>query len=720
MIEHDPHKRIQELEAKVGELQRQLESLRTSRSEVRGTPLDVEEKLQTPVAGGNRYAWFLAVFLLAAVAGAARVELSGESGAGPWETGRVAYLGVTYTLLALGVFGALAWALLVARRHMLSVTLGMLAIYFADLTYFHNKPNEFLGSANKVFLWSAGFLTICYLLSTSACICDIRMIGRIRRRIALLAFLNSAAYGVIVWTGLRRQYPGTEWLFWLMFAGVLASCTMLAETSGPRRNYLFQVFAAKTVIVATWALAPLLPQEGLMPAMAIECLVLAVAYRRTGVVAFKVLNLVLLIVTFVGCIAEVRVPGAIVVGPYTLRANWCQGGSVSALFFVIAWFYERFGRRMPPELRRRSGQWFLADTVVDVPNATASMLHAGAGAVVLATLTILDSGERLSLPLLLALESVAIVLSGGLARTPQIQVGGVLLVAAAHVSYYFLFTAARLQTEPEQHFMLYMVLVGLYTYVAGYFWERYLRRIRGGGPWGHHAAAALPHVAATCLLADVVLRRVEAFDGAVAMNTFALALIALGNGLRLPSVKMAGLAGIVIGSWMFARGLGGIERTCGGQPAFLRVLGLFLATYVAAEQLMGRRSESSHGASRIAPAVQTIVIVCGATLGAAALHEWSRDGYATFWWLSLAGLCVLLSEGLRARRYSWAALLIVGAASIRAYRHDLAGFLPAQKLVLFAAVLAGVVSISSVCSRLTRKLFHSSYREQAEESASHE
>ena len=152
------------------------------------------------------------------------------------------------------------------------------------------------------------------------------------------------------------------------------------------------------------------------------------------------MGLGLMLITFVGCLLSVRFPGEVDLLGFTVPARWFTCVSVPIVFAIVAWFNERFIRPIPAAERVAKGQWFLADTFLDIAGATNALLHAMAGTLILITITVIDLGGEVYLPYLLAGESVLGILFGLALRTPQVQIASVLLLASAHVSYYvFLF-----------------------------------------------------------------------------------------------------------------------------------------------------------------------------------------------------------------------------------------------------------------------------------------
>lgn len=128
--------------------------------------------------------------------------------------------------------------------------------------------------------------------------------------------------------------------------------------------------------------------------MAIECIGLGFSYKRSGIVMFKVMGLGSAMITFVGAIAMVKTSGDIVIFSYTVPTNWFSTVGVAVVFCLVACFYEKFVRPFTPESRTVSGQWFLADSALDVPSGSMAILHVTGAALILLTITIIGTGQQ--------------------------------------------------------------------------------------------------------------------------------------------------------------------------------------------------------------------------------------------------------------------------------------------------------------------------------------
>lgn len=698
----DSNRRIEQLEARLTRVTAELEDLR---GRVEAHP-DADSRDNATGPGWPRRAsfiWlarFVLVLMTAAVASATVLHLKSQGLSWSRVTELapdLAALPIDYKLLACAVLVAFALVFYASRRWLTFFGAALFAMYLTFHFYF-TRAGLVPVSEDTWFWLSNGFLVLTYLLFSMGCVSESRNVGRRGRAAALLALVNSGLFFYFAGGAVDHRFPEHYWVFPIVFTFVLAVFAVLAETSGPRSNYLFQLFIAKALVVFTLAMSELLAGHWLCVVMALECLVLAVAYHRSGVVLLKVLNLVLLLVTFVLCVQDVRGYEIVQVGDYAIPATWILGGCVPALFLFIGWYYEKFANRLSPEERRLSGHWFLADTFLDAPCATAAMLHAAAAALIPATITIIAYGDQTTLPYILTIEALAFAVLGFAIRTAQVEVGAVLLLAAAHVSVYFFLAIGKSGFEESVWFLPATWGMVLLTYAAGWRWERYVRRIPARQPWEHHIVAVLPHLLATAMAATLLGRIIDGVEAPLAQNGLGLALMLVGLKLRYPSLTIAGLAAFVYGTATFAGQLLRIDGPVATTWDFPLWLLAVLATFVAAERLLaavGRREKSS-GAERV---TRTLLVVTAAALGSAGLNEWAPDDQRTLLWLGLAAASALAGLLFSDSRYRWAGFAVFVVATVAALQID-APRLPSRSL--YYRIVAGLVVVVVLVLSWTR------------------
>ena len=603
---------------------------------------------------------------------------------------------VYYAMATCLVVSILALAFHLTHRWMFFTWGALIATHLTYIYFFLRRPEGLALTDTEYFWVSNGFLTLSYALFSIACITDARKTGEYRKTVAPMAGVNSFVYFVLTWLAIRDHYADQEWAFRLCFAVALGIFAFYAHASRAPRNYLYQVFIAKTVLMFTLALQAYLSHEWLLVAMAIECLGLGFSYKRSGTVIFKALGLGLLLLTFIGCIAMTRVAGEVTLPGYVMPAKWFTGIAVSCVFALVAWYYDHFVKRLSARKRTEKVQRILADTPLDLRSTTVAMLHAAAAAIILLVLTILDQGGSPGLPFLLAAESVLMAIGGFLLRTAQVEVASVLLLIAAHVCYHLVLALDRSDFEAQEGYRMYTVMVAVFTYFGGYLWERYLRRFNHGRPWEHHALAAVPYLAGTLMLATLMVRSLERVQVPAGMALLGMGLMLTAALTLLPALRSSSLLALAFGAWYLYRGVYTFHAPLTAEPGYEAMLAVFLLGFAGSERLLAMGADRDLNPPA---ALRTCVVGAAALLGGVALWEWAPEPRLTFYLLGLAMVSMGMGVALRERRYRWAALAVYFAAIGRAYYYDLNNLTPLMQFLSFAALCVPLLIISWGYSR---------------------
>ncbi len=628
-------------------------------------------------------------------------------------------LSVDTVLYALGTCTVLAVVALVfhsLHRWLLFTWIAMLATYASYIYFFLQKPAG-LDMSDKGYFWvSNGFMALCWLVFSIAAVMDARKTGEYRRTVAPMAGVNSFIFFCLSWLAIREHYIEYEWLFRLGFTGLLLGFTIFAETTGPRRNYLFQVFVAKTVIMFTLALQAYLSGEKLLVAIALECLALGFSYKRSGVVTFKVLELGLLLVTFVGCLGFVKVAEPLTIGPYTVGANWFCCVGASAVLVTTACFFEHFVSRPRPDQRVVSGQWFMADTFVDLPSATVSMLHAAAAALILLTITIMEYGDHPALPYLLGGEGIAMALTGFALRTAQVEAAAVLLILAAHVCYHAFRAFGLVDIAGQETYTAYTVLLALFTFVGAHFWERYLRRLKGGKPWEHDFLTAIPYLGAAFMLTTLMDSTLEPLYAAVGQSALGAVLLLVGCMSRYPAVKASGIMAFAVATGTFYSGLYAVASPIHRHEHFLAGASALLVCFVIGERCLSIERRHHLGPPPTEPVLRTLLVGAGTFMAIMGLYEWCDTGGLTLYWLGLASITITIGGIFRESRYRWAALVVLAMAVARAFLIDLRRLSLLEQFLSFAGLGLVLLATSWVYSYRRRKALDKNDSRNAQDS----
>ncbi len=577
---------------------------------------------------------------------------------------------MAHALLTCALLAAVILVFHAAHHWILLSWVALIVTHLTYLLFFLRRP-EGLSISDADYFWiSNGFLTLCYVLFSLACILDARKTREYRRTVGSMSGVNSAVYFVLVYFAVRAQFPELHWAFRSGLGTMLLAFAVLAQTIGPRGNYLYQIYIAKSVVLYTLALQSYLSDHGevLVVALSIECLGLAFSYRRSGIVVFKVLGLSLMGITFAAGLVAISMEGALQAGPLSLPSNWFSAVGAAFFFGLVAWFYESFVHRVRPSARITAGQRLLADGPLDLRSTTVAVAHAAAGALLLAGITLVEWSDEPGLPFLLTAEAIVVAGMGLTLRTPQIEVASVLLIGAAHVCYLLFLWMPLPAFEEQTHFVLFTVLLASFTYVGAHAWERYLGRFRHPeAEWEHHLVAALPYLAATFLLTTLLGRELPLLEGAVARASLGAGLLAVGCATRYPGVKASGLFALALALYGYVSGFADLDWPMRERPGFLWFSAALLALCVVSERLFVVLQHFERRPSRAEDAVRTLLVTTVVFLGAFVLFK-SRFDHDFI--LSMLGFAVLmfgLGAFCRESRYRWGAFFLLAIAVIQAF-----------------------------------------------------
>jgi membrane protein implicated in regulation of membrane protease activity/uncharacterized membrane protein len=624
-----------------------------------------------------------------------------------------------YALFTCAAMSLIALAFHAMHRWLLFSWGALIATHLTYLYFFLSKPFGLEMSDHDYFWLSNGFLTLFYFSFAFAGIVDARKTGEYRRGVAQMAGVNSFIYLVLMWIAVRRNYVEWEWAFRLGITAELLFMAVFAGFTGPRKNYLCQIYAAKSIVMFTLALQAYFSGATLMVAMSVECLGLAFSYQRSGVVMFKGMELGLLLIAFLGSVVHVKAAGEIQTGVITLPMNWfcCAGSSIA--FMIVSWFYRHFVRRIKPEDRIVGSQWALADSFIDIRSSTAAMLHAAAAALILLCVTIIDQGDNPLLPYFLAGEGVLMTLAGFATRTPQIEVGGVLLIVAAHVCHHAFLIFGMPGFEIQPYYILDTVLLASVTYLGAYFWERYLRHAKGGRPWEHNFVAALPYLAATYMLTTLIGRQYSGIHVALAQNTIGVVLLLVGVLTRYTGVKASGVLAFIIGGMTMCNGLFIFHDAFQNEPDFPLYFSIYLLTFVLSERLFIVLQRQESLPSKGEDLLRSLLAATFAAFGLLGFTVYMSPEYATPAWLALAATTVLLGVIFRESRYRWISMALFAASVGRAFAYDLRKLPLEYQFLSFAMLGILLLIISWGYSRYRKKLLQPK-KEERENDASHQ
>lgn len=602
---------------------------------------------------------------------------------------------LAYTL---AICAAIAFAtLLLHHRHQwLFLSWGaLLATYGTFLYFFWRKPPT-LAIDDIAYFWiSGGFLAVCHALFSLVAISDARKREGVRGMVVPLAAVNSIIFYVAVDANLRAVYPGDAWMFRGGFAIALLAFAILAHAAAPRRNGLFQLFTAKAVVLAVWAIHGLLPAESVLTAQAGAAALLALIHRRTGVTLFKVMGAALAALVFALALASVKMAGTVDLGVYTLPANAFNAIGVASAFLCAAFFLARV-----PLRPARGARGFLAGSRLDFPCAALSLLHAAAAAILLLCFVILERGDDPTLPFLLAAIACLTALLGVVFFTPQIEMASVLLLVAAHVCFHVFLWLPLPGFEDQEGFLAYAIALAGMTYVGAHAFERYLSRFKiGPRDLDHHLLASIPYLAATFLLVALLAREVDALFLPPACAGLGLALLLAGVTTRYPGVVASGLLAMFACGVHFSNQIDNPDAPLAHRPDFLVFLALMLVVFAASERLLFAAARAGRLPAAFTGIARSGFVLALLLFGLLGLHAWSGapDAFIRES-LGLGAAVFILGALFHEPRYRWAGLAAFLTAIVWTLLHfDL--LTPRFRLAIFGACAGMLLLVSWLYSR---------------------
>ncbi len=600
---------------------------------------------------------------------------------------------IVYALVTCSVVAIIALVFHLTHRWLIFTWAALIATQITYVYFFVVRPLELDVTEDQYFWISNAFLTLIFGVFSIACVTDAHRTGEYRRTVAPMAGVNSFVYLALTWLSVRAHYPDVEWAFRFVQTAMFMVFAAYANFAGQPRNYLFQIFAAKAFIVFTLALQSYLSHEWLLVAMSVECLGLALSYRRSRLVIFKLFGQGLLLITLAGCLLAIPSDREVEVLGYVMPARWFSSVGTAFVWCIIAWFYHHYVVKLPPERREVKGQWFLADTRLDASGWAMALLHASAAALALMAITILDLGSDPRMPFLLAGEGILMALVGLILAAPQVEVASVLLLIGSHACYHTFLVLNVPGFENQPFFVPYALSVALLTFAGGYLWERYLRRIQGGTQWEHDAMASIPFMAAVLMLFTLAERRLDASITAVGGLGLAVFMLFSGSATKLAGLRFGGVLTLSLASWSYARYLLDPALDHHGDRGVLGGLVAAMLFYATAERacLLWERKYGRYGPW--ADLLRSAIVVIAVMIGLLGLWRWAPERSLTLYWLGGALAAMLLGLVFWERRYRWAALIVyMGFVVGRVLLHDLSRLaLIPRFLTVFALTVPGAL-----------------------------
>jgi len=546
---------------------------------------------------------------------------------------------------------------------------GVIASYATYLYVFlYLNPHTYFNIPEKAYFWiSFLFLTACFLLFSITCIMDARKRGEYRKGIAPLVGLNSAIYFCLTFYAVRTYYLPYEYLFRTGFALMLLTFTLIAHFTGPRNNYIFQVFIIKTVIMITLAIQSYFSGEKLLIALSVECLALALAHKRSGYLVYRVMNFFLLWVTFFWGISYIKTPGNISLGGYFIPANWFAIWGTSLFLFVIAWFYEHFVPMQKTPIPEWSYEINISSIKWKFSPLLMSVLHACIASLLILLLTVVDFIDDLRLPLVLTTELLILLGIGLISSTPSIEFSGVLLLVSAQACYLFYFFTSQQSLYELPYFLSMSFPLAFISYIGAYAWEKYLNKIHHHEDDNiHFILSILPYISSILITLIVINQITTPLLFPVIISVLGIVIYGISTYTQLPSFSISGMALILTSVVYFLIYLSKIPREHTPLPVFLSSLLLSIVLVISERIKYYKKKKNAR-----TDFPDTIIRIM--FLGSMALIHLSfgfvciPKNFLIFYWLATGLGVVFLGMLLQESLYRWIGFCVLFVTLLRTF-----------------------------------------------------
>lgn len=572
--------------------------------------------------------------------------------------------GTAYAL-GIGTAGATAALLLHAYNYWLGAswvalagTYGLLAMHLSPAPGLGLTPEQHFAAAITV-------LGIAFLVFSFVGIVDLAR-PRVRTRaVAALILANAAGFYVLGRALLTEQHAAYLPHFHVACALALGALAGLSAALSRRRNPVTEAFLVSAFAVLVLAAVGTLDGSLRWFTLGAGCLVLAILYATTGITILKILGSALLATTFGIALWAMHLRTVAVVGPYTVPGHWIVGAGIPLAWVVAAWVYDCTGIRPATTARR----WFLEGRRIDVANAHTAILHAGAAALLLLSVTVFRYEGRMPLPYVLGAQAMALLLAGLVLRAPSVRAAGIALLLAAYAVFAYLAVEGSLSYRVLAPNLAYPAALGGATLLAAYLWERYLKRTYGLPAWQYEPLSLVPYALATLLLATALGRAYGGVSGAQAQAVLGVALLAAGWMLPYPGLRGAGVLALLFSAGSFIMNL--LPATPdGASPGALLMVALGIATYVVSERALAVLALRRRTDRTFDDAARTLLVAGAAGIACIGAHTLLSGGFVTLSLVAVALLLLILSRAFRTKRYAWAGLTLLVLGLLRGALYD--------------------------------------------------
>ena len=689
----DPSHKVHELEREVSRLAGENRNLEEQRDALL-RDARIRHESQAP----DQHSWIGRIILLAltaAAASAAYFMFRGEDFSLAQLTALgsdVAAMDTDPWLLACVLCIGATMVFYISHRRLMFGFAAMSSLYGTHWAYFADQPLALDVTDQQYFWISTTLLTAAYTLLAYLSVYECRRAPKGRRRWAIFALVNSLAFFSTVWLAIEAAQPDHVWQFRLFFAVLLTGMAVLAETPGPFRNPVFQLYVAMAVLMINLALAALLSDQWFALMLGAECAGLAVTFRKSGFVLFKLINLVVLL----GALVYGSRMGADISGANAMVV-WMTNGALAIMLLATAAIYTHGIRPRPAGSRKTSGHWSFADTALDIDETRLSVIHAVGATIIVVAAALFSYSENDLLPFSLAAAAVALFVLGILSRTPAIEFAGILVLASAQAAYgYMLVMGVDSSIDPIAARGLAAALTAV-SIAFAWRWDFTVRRYETAGALEHTSGIAAPYIAAGLMMAAIIIETIIADYTAAVQHATAIAVLLAFHHWRSGGMRIVSLTLILTGAITFARIHAWPSLTGEAIPFYWPWFLAALAAPIASERILVFQFGSDRRPG--ADAARTVLVVTGCLTGLIGLYCGALETQRAWVWLAMAGGAAICGIAFRESRYQWSAMIALVAAAVLVVSRFAEETSPANVIPFMAAATA-ILTMS--CGALIR------------------
>lgn len=608
-----------------------------------------------------------------------------------------------YALFTCSLIAIISTILQFNHRLILPMWITLLGTYGIYNYFFVFTTPEISVPLEQFYGYCVALLTLVYLCVCVGCIAHLRSASPQHRSAALLVGIAFPWFFMLTWYPLQDFLP--QWImpFRISITFCFILLTAAAQRYGSKSGLIMQMFLCQMIVFGTLALDSALTREWLTIAMGVECLTLAILYKRLPLTILKTAQLFLLLAIFVGSMSILALESHIEVSGYMLPTKWVTTLAAVSLFTLIAWYYDHRVAPHASTLFYQEDHWFLANRRWNWSPSVMAVMNTTVGALILTALTIFDLGESPSLPFILAGEGLAFALIGILLRTPQMGLSSVLMVVSAHVTYHFFWYTGRVDFDSQPYFINLTIVLALVSFLGSYFWERYLRRIEDGTPWEHDLLSAIPFIAATLVLTTLCERMDGTLLAPAAQVGLGLVLMAAGTFSLLMGLRIAAMTATLLGCGsLYLRSLDVLAPNT-DYPDFLVYLIAIMVMIALTERLLAWWEYRAASESLPIIWLHRFMVAAAMAIGMLGLWHDAPQERLSLRLMALGVITMIFGVVFRSSQYRFAALIVIFVVIARLYVYDLSNLTPVLKLSVVAIITVITLIISWGYSRLRAK-----------------